>query len=283
MSTILAVSTSFLFLLKKPKVAETNYLRERTDSIVVSVLPHHERPSNHGGINVTLMGDDQNQTIDSLLERSQIQSEKAPLSIKEVAKSMWNLFLKPRFLMLAPQCAWTGVSIAFFSGNLVEMIVSTFPEDQRGSNLALGSASYAMIMFGVGEILGCFFIGWIVDHFGSYKATIANVLIMLVMGIFTVLFAAVDKFNILAFFMCFLWGFQDSAVNTHTQEILGFEFENNSEPFSVFNICQCIAMATFSIIQIAVDTQADYIIYAIVVSILGMLACGNTLRFQFRE
>ena len=139
------------------------------------------------------MVDDSNEIIDSLLERSQAQNEQVPLSIKEVAKSMWSLFCKPRFLMLAPQCAWTGVSIAFFSGNLVEMIVSTFPDDQRGSNAALGNASYAMIMFGVGEILGCFFIGWIVDHFGSYKATIANVLIMLVMGIFTVLFAAINK------------------------------------------------------------------------------------------
>ena len=283
MSTILALSTGFLFLLKKPKVAETNYLRERTDSIVISALPHHQRPSNQGGINNTLMGDDFNQTVDSLLDRTQQQEEQVPLGIKEVAKSMWSLFWKPRFLLLAPQCAWTGVSIAFFSGNLVEMMVSTFPEDQKGSNGALGSASYAMIMFGVGEILGCFFIGWIVDHFGSYKATKANVLIMLVMGIFTVLFAAINKFNVLAFIMCFLWGFQDSAVNTHTQEILGFEFENNSEPFSVFNICQCIAMAIFSIIQISVDTQVEYIIFAIFVSILGMVACGNTLRFQFRE
>jgi hypothetical protein len=75
MSTILALSTGFLFLLKKPKVAETNYLRERTDSIVVSVLPHHERPGNHGGINNTLMGDDYLQTGDSLLERSHAQND----------------------------------------------------------------------------------------------------------------------------------------------------------------------------------------------------------------
>jgi len=38
---------------------------------------------------------------------------------------MWNLFTKPRFLMLSPQCFWTGISIAYFSGNLVEMISAT--------------------------------------------------------------------------------------------------------------------------------------------------------------
>ena len=185
--------------------------------------------------------------------------------------------------MLAPQCAWTGVSIAFFSGNLTEMMVYSISKDGKDNEAALGQASFAMVLFGAGEILGCFFIGWIVDHYGSYKACKANVAIMLLMGIFTVLYAIINKFSFLAYVMCFLWGFQDSAVNTHTQEILGFEFENNSEPFSVFNICQCIAMACFSIIQIAVDSQTEYIIYGICVSLIGMLACGNTLRFKFRE
>jgi predicted MFS family arabinose efflux permease len=105
-----------------------------------------------------------------------------------------------------------------------------------------------MILFGIGEVLGCFFIGWVVDHHGSYKATLVNIAIMSVMGIITVVYAAVFEFGFLAYVMCFLWGFQDSAVNTHSQEILGFEFENNSEPFSVFNILQCIATSTFSLI-----------------------------------
>jgi sugar phosphate permease len=109
--------------------------------------------------------------------------------------------------MLAPQCAWTGVSIAFFSGNLVEMMVASHSAKDRATEKALGDANYAMILFGVGEILGCFFIGWIVDHYGSYRATIMNVVIMLVMGAFTVLYTVINKFNFLAFLMCFLWGF----------------------------------------------------------------------------
>jgi len=64
-----------------------------------------------------------------------------------------------------------------------------------------------MILFGLGEILGCFFIGYIVDHFGSYKAIYANILIMLIMGIVTVVYAVVNKFGFLAFVMCFFWGF----------------------------------------------------------------------------
>jgi hypothetical protein len=46
------------------------------------------------------------------------------------------------------------------------------------------------------------------------------------------LFIHYFEFNILAWFMCFLWGFQDSGVNTHIQEMLGFQFDNaSSEAF----------------------------------------------------
>ncbi len=33
--------------------------------------------------------------------------------------------------------------------------------------------------------------------------------------------------------MSFIWGLQDSATNTLTLGILGFEFDNNIEPYSV--------------------------------------------------
>lgn len=83
--------------------------------------------------------------------------------------------------------------------------------------------------------------------------------------------------------MCFLWGFQDSAVNTHSQEILGFEFDNNSEPFSVYNILQCIACSFFQLFQIWVYNQLGYFCYSLFVGLLGIACCANTLRFKFRE
>jgi hypothetical protein len=64
---------------------------------------------------------------------------------------------------------------------------------------------------------------------------------------------------------------------------LGFEFENNSEPFSVFNIAQCIATAFFSLVQIWIEDQQGYIIYAIFIFLLGFGSVANTLRFKFRE
>ena len=35
-----------------------------------------------------------------------------------------------------------------------------------------------MMAFGLGEILGCFFLGYIVDKFGSKKAVTANLVIL---------------------------------------------------------------------------------------------------------
>ena len=193
---------------------------------------------------------------------------------------MWHMLCTRRFLIIAPQLFWTGISIAFFSGNLMEVIQATVDGSQEQK---FEHANYAFILFGLGEILGCFFIGYIVDKFGSRPATYANIVIMAVMAGVTTLYCIVYQYGFLAFLMCFLWGFQDSAINTHSQEILGFEFNNNSEPFSVYNILQCLACSIFQIFQIWINTQTEYIIYSIFVGVLGILFAANTLRFQFRE
>jgi predicted MFS family arabinose efflux permease len=138
-------------------------------------------------------------------------------------------------------------------------------------------------MFGIGELLGCFFIGYVVDKYGSRPAIYVNLAIMLTMGVVTMIYCIRFQFGFLAYVMCFMWGFQDSAINTHSQEILGFEFNNNSEPYSVYNILQCIACSLFQVIQISVYNQTSYTIYGIIVGILGLLCAGNTLRFNFRE
>jgi MFS family permease len=204
MFLILTASTVFMFYLKMPIVAKTNNLRERTDSVIISALP---RRQDMAGDSAPLIGDSDSDRMDALLANGGQDNAEKPLGIKEVANSMWNLFMKPRFQMLIPQCAWTGVSIAFFSGNLVEMMTKSMEEKGKTPDYALGQANFAMILFGVGEILGCFFIGWIVDKYGSYRATVVNCVIMAVMGLITLIYAIVYDFGVLAFFMCFLWGF----------------------------------------------------------------------------
>ena len=105
------------------------------------------------------------------------------------------------------------MSIAFFSGNLVELMALTIEGDEQEK---FKQSMSAMILFGAGEILGCFFIGFIVDKFGSKIASLFLIIIMIAMTAITLTYCIVWEFGWLAFLMCFLWGFQDSAVNTHS-------------------------------------------------------------------
>jgi len=66
MTLILGGSVAFLFFLKAPKVAEANFLRERTDSIIVSALPRHDR-ANEGKRGNSNDHDDDD-AIEALLE-----------------------------------------------------------------------------------------------------------------------------------------------------------------------------------------------------------------------
>ena len=65
----------------------------------------------------------------------------------------------------------------------------------------------AMVGFGFGEIFGGFFIGYIVDKLGSKVAIVCNLVIILIMFGVTIAFIQVFEFGILAYLMCFLWGF----------------------------------------------------------------------------
>ena len=141
----------------------------------------------------------------------------------------------------------------------------------------------AMVLFGFGEIVGGFFIGYFIDKYSSRFAVLINVAIIVLMGIVTSIFIEQWHYNFTAFLMCFLWGFQDSAVHTHTFEILGFEFEDNYTPFSIFGILESIACSIFEIIIASTDGQAHFRIYSIVQTIIAIVVCGATYYFPFKH
>ena len=84
--------------------------------------------------------------------------------------------------------------------------------------------------------------------------------------------------------MCFMWGFQDSAVNTQIQETLGFEFDNSSsEPFSIYNIFQCLACFIFQILESYISDQAEYRWFTVGVCLICFFSNGLVYFFPFRE
>jgi MFS family permease len=141
-----------------------------------------------------------------------------------------------------------------------------------------------MALFGLGEILGAFFIGYFIDKIGSKLSTFVNLGVIFIMGCVSLGYILGEKWNALAWIMPFFWGLQDSCVNTHCQEILGFEFDDNYTPFSMFNIWQCLMVAIFQLIEgtFKNDTQA-YMIYTICITLLGLTMNSVTYFFPFRE
>lgn len=65
--------------------------------------------------------------------------------------------------------------------------------------------------------------------------------------------------------------------------MLGFEFDNNSEPYSVFNMAQSTGAFIFMIIESAVDTNSRYLVYSSFIGIIGILSCSMTFFFEFRD
>jgi predicted MFS family arabinose efflux permease len=64
-----------------------------------------------------------------------------------------------------------------------------------------------MVFFGLGEILGCFCIGYIVDKYGSRAAAVANMIIMVIMTSLTLAFLANYNFSWFCSLVAFFWGF----------------------------------------------------------------------------
>ena len=141
----------------------------------------------------------------------------------------------------------------------------------------------AMVLFGFGEIFGCFFIGYFIDGYGSKFSVVVNLLIIIIMSLATLVFVWDFSFGFFAYFMCFMWGFQDSAVHTHTFEILGFEFEDNYTPFSLFGIWESLACFICQLVLSRLRTKLEYCYYSMLACVLGFVCCGMIFFFPFRD
>ena len=76
----------------------------------------------------------------------------------------------------------------------------------------------------------------------------------------------------------------DGAVNTHTQQILGFEFDTSQDPFSVFTSVQAIGTVIFQLSQSALDTDSagSLQLYTAIVCPMGLILMAVTFFFDFK-
>ena len=74
-----------------------------------------------------------------------------------------------------PILIWNGLSVAIYAGLLVPLMVRTMPED-LSKDIKLQKASTAMIFIGIGEIIGSFVNGQVVDRLGLKKYALFNII-----------------------------------------------------------------------------------------------------------
>ena len=65
------------------------------------------------------------------------------------------------------------------------------------------------------------------------------------MGITLVYLISWREYTWFVFLVAFMWGFEDGSVNTHCLEMLGFEFNDNTAPFSIFSMFEAFAVFIF--------------------------------------
>lgn len=112
-------------------------------------------------------------------------------------------------LMILPEILWCGTSIAYYSGQLVNImsysLASEVPPVSDDNQFFY--SMLAMIWFGIGEVLGCVYIGQVIDRYGSKIATIHICVIILIMGGLTIVYIILNHYYTgLAYAMCFFWG-----------------------------------------------------------------------------
>lgn len=65
--------------------------------------------------------------------------------------------------------------------------------------------------------------------------------------------------------------------------MLGFEFDCSlGEPFSVYNMVQAFTVFIFELLEAYIDTQSRYIVYTVVIGVIGFGAALKATSFQYK-
>jgi MFS family permease len=137
-----------------------------------------------------------------------------------------------------PQSFWTGNSIAFWSGLLIPIMKiqqQTTDPDIKDTK-AYSKCLYAFVAFGIGQAASGPIMGRLCDKYSSRAGCWVNILSLLIVTGFSVWTLKNNQFDVITVLTCFFWGLHDGLINTHSQLMLGFEFETVSDSFAIFNL-----------------------------------------------
>ena len=89
-----------------------------------------------------------------------------------------KLMFSKRMSLFLPQIFWTGISTAYWSGLIANIVARTIPE--KTENEQLIASLYALSVLGFGEMVGSAIMGLTVDKISSRTGCILNMINILV-------------------------------------------------------------------------------------------------------
>jgi len=107
-----------------------------------------------------------------------------------------------------------------------------------------------------------------------------------------IVFTLQKEWSVLAYVLCFFWGWQDSGLNIIVNTIMGFEFEDKTTPYAACRVVRNSMIALFSVVQGYIIITPDweiargmdkerniYLWYVILAGIEGLLGVFMVLFF----
>ena len=94
---------------------------------------------------------------------------------------------------------------------------------------------YALVIFGIGEVISSSVMGEIVDYLNYKNFCFVNILTWCITVAFTIWNIIKFKFDSTTYVTCLLWGISDGSANVHLNSICGSEFEDIAMAFGGLN------------------------------------------------
>jgi MFS family permease len=195
MTIVAFTGTGVFLLLKKP-------IKSVEDLPQIEVIGG-EKDGEHLGV-----GEGQEDDSMSLIRKEDESRRLKNGGFKKDVAETFRLLISQRMLYIMPLILWSGMSGAAYSGSFVPLMHDTMiiNHPEWNENKKLSISLFAMISFGVSEMLGGLIQGKVSDKYG-YRTSLYLVLAFTAVA-YGAMIATIQvfEFTALTFFMTFAWG-----------------------------------------------------------------------------
>ena len=208
-----------------------------------------------------------------ILIRIALNEYKSNKALSDLKKNQYSLFistvkqLKNRNqILILPLTLWLGFSLAFIGADYTKSFVAC----AKG----VDHVGYAMIFFGILNVVGSYFFGLLVKYVGRtpcfLTAAFLNYFLIVVMMSWDL-----KKNDYFFYLIPALWGLADSAWQTQVNSIYGVLFKSNQEAaFSNFRLWESVGFAISYAYSnyLCISTKLYLMLAYLTIGLIGYLA-----------